>query len=190
MKPSTSRNSGLLARRLRSGAAGCAIALMLAALAPPAAARSLMAPEVITVMPGEPAVFTFTLPQRSRVDVRYAYRTESGTAKAGDDYEAKSGHVYFRAGETRAQVEVNTYDNGDEGDEDFSLVLSQFQTLVVNYWGATWTSAAPSPWSLPNGIPGSLPQSKTVHAIILGTESPEYEAEQYGQEDTEVGGDG
>jgi len=46
MKPSTSRNSGLLARRLRSGAAGIAAALMMAALAPPAAAQGFRAPNV------------------------------------------------------------------------------------------------------------------------------------------------
>ena len=80
MKHSTHESSGLSARRLRSGAAGLATALMLATLVPPAAAT-----DPLMVNEDETTVLAITLPYGGMTDVRYALRTEDGSAKAGVD---------------------------------------------------------------------------------------------------------
>ena len=171
MKHSTSGSSGLLAWRLRSGAVGAA--LMLAT--PPAAAQSLMAPD-ITVKESETAVFTITLPIPWSVASRFAYRTEDGSARAGTDYDAKSGHVVFAKGTRRAQVRIETHRDGDANDEHFNLVLSNFQVQVPYFWGQYWTSN-PQMLSSTGGLVS--PRTKTVRATILDT-GLSYEDEKYG----------
>ena len=54
-----------------------------------------------------------------------AYATADGTAKAGQDYAAKSGTVTFGPGETTKQITVAiSADNANEPDESFSVALS------------------------------------------------------------------
>ena len=166
MKHSTSRSSGLFAQRVRSGASSLTAALMLAALASPAAAGTFQAPDV-EVKEGETAVFAITLPSTQSSTIRYAYQTENASAKAGEDYEAKQGQVVFPAGVTRAQVEVRTYKNDDTNDEHFNLVLIRQQASVG------WWYSVPAPST-------GLPSFKTVRATILDQGRRDYEDEKYG----------
>ena len=54
-----------------------------------------------------------------------AYATVDGTAKAGQDYAAKSGTVTFGPGETTKQIQIAiSADNANEPDESFSVALS------------------------------------------------------------------
>jgi Calx-beta domain-containing protein len=54
-----------------------------------------------------------------------AYATADGTAKAGQDYTAKTGTVTFGPGETSEQITIAIgADNAKEGDEAFSVALS------------------------------------------------------------------
>ena len=168
-------NTGLFARRLRSGAVGLGAALMLATLAQPATAWEIRAPD-ITVKESETAVFTITLPIPRTTPSRFAYRTENGSAKAGVDYEAKSGHVVFPKGKRRAQVRIETHQDGDANDEHFNLVLSNFQVQVPYFWGHYWTS---NPQML-SGTGGPVePRTKTVRATIIDA-GLSYEDEKYG----------
>ena len=58
-----------------------------------------------------------------RVMVRYA--TSDGSAKAGEDYKAKSGRLAFQPGETAKTINVKVLDDAhDEGEETFTLTLS------------------------------------------------------------------
>ncbi|MCY4221992.1 MAG: hypothetical protein OXC65_00325 [Thiotrichales bacterium] len=167
MKHSTSRSSGLFARRLRSAAAGLAAVLMLAALAQPAAATETrpvsgvtaqLFAEDIQVREGEYAIFEFALSRSLDFDLRYAYRTQDGFAKAGENYQATQGHVVFPAGKRFAQVRVKTH-KGRSGLRDFKLVLSDAQTHGYGMvWGQyVWTGR----W-----VVSGLPETKTVRAWI------------------------
>jgi hypothetical protein len=54
-----------------------------------------------------------------------AYTTADGSAKAGQDYAAKSGTVTFGPGETTQQIQIAiSADNANEPDESFSVALS------------------------------------------------------------------
>jgi Calx-beta domain-containing protein len=54
-----------------------------------------------------------------------AYTTADGSAKAGQDYAAKSGTVTFGPGETTKQIQIAiSADNANEPDESFSVALS------------------------------------------------------------------
>ena len=59
-----------------------------------------------------------------RVMVRYA--TSDGSAKAGEDYKAKSGRLAFEPGETAKTINVKVLDDAhDEGEETLTLTLSE-----------------------------------------------------------------
>ena len=71
------------------------------------------------------ATFVVTLDQASNSVVSLDYATQNGTALAGSDYTAQSGTLNFGVGETVKVVTVAlTNDTVAEGDETFSLVLS------------------------------------------------------------------
>ena len=54
-----------------------------------------------------------------------SYRTVDGTARAGEDYAAQSGYIYFKHGETTRTVSVPVFDDAiDEGSETMRLELS------------------------------------------------------------------
>ena len=54
-----------------------------------------------------------------------AYATADGTAKAGQDYAAKTGTVTFGPGETTKQIPIAiSADTANESDESFSVALS------------------------------------------------------------------
>ena len=80
---------------------------------------------------GDKVVFTFNKPSGfvgSVNAVRYSYKTEDITAKAGDDYEARSRNLTFPSGTGNIykQLKVDTIsDNIDEGNgETFRLKLT------------------------------------------------------------------
>ena len=165
MKHSVNGSSGVRARFRRGGAVFAA--LMLAALAQPAAAdQGLQAPD-IRVAEGRTAVFKFTIatPMPRLVPIRYAYRTRNGSATSSVDYVAKSGHVVFPLGVRSAEVRVETRKDGDSDDEYFELVLSdqQGQGFGGNAWGP-WRSRG-------------LPATKTVRAVIVESS---YSSDKYG----------
>ena len=69
--------------------------------------------------------FAVTLDAASRGQVTVDYATSDGTAKAGEDYTAKSGTLTFSRGETAKTVAVTVLDDAiDEGEETFTLTLS------------------------------------------------------------------
>ena len=158
MKHSTHESSGLSARRLRSGAAGLATALMLATLVPPAAAT-----DTLMVNEDETTVLAITLPYGGMTDVRYALRTEDGSAKAGVDYEVQGSHVVFPALSRTALVTVRVYPDEDSDSEHFTLVLSDLQTRKRG----KWKKAGPRSWAT-----AFLPASKKVRVTILDTVGP------------------
>ena len=171
MKHSIDGSTGLFARRLRSGAAGIAAALMMAALAPPAAAQGFRAPNV-AVNQGETAVFTITLPSRRSHAVRYAYRTLNNGAKAGIHYEGKSGHVVFPAGTRKARVKVKTYrDRLFTNATTFYLELSGLETQLVSLGGSPYWAHF---FRVNTGDPMNLPPSKTVVGTIR---APNYQSQ-------------
>jgi probable HAF family extracellular repeat protein len=73
----------------------------------------------------KPFTFTVSLSAASTVSVSLNYATANGSAKAGEDYDAKSGALVFSAGQTSKTVSVDV--RGDrklEGQEVFYLNLS------------------------------------------------------------------
>ncbi|MDB5250884.1 MAG: glycoside hydrolase family 16 protein [Flaviaesturariibacter sp.] len=69
--------------------------------------------------------FTLKLDKAASSTVTVNYTTIDGTARAGEDYTASAGTVTFSANESEKKVVVPvTADDGREGDETFSLVLS------------------------------------------------------------------
>ena len=71
------------------------------------------------------ATFTVTLTGNTARTVTVAYTTQDGTAKAGEDYTAKSGTLTFEPGDTSEPITVLvTGDTLDEADETFTVKLS------------------------------------------------------------------
>ena len=69
--------------------------------------------------------FAVTLERRSGLPVAVSYRTEDGTATAGEDYQAAAGTLTVAAGETRGTIRVKVvHDTLKEPDETFQVRLS------------------------------------------------------------------
>lgn len=74
---------------------------------------------------GEEVVFEFRLDQPATRPLVVLYAATDATAKAGEDFEAKSGVVTFATGSTYAEVRVAVIDDDQsEGNEQFNLYLS------------------------------------------------------------------
>ena len=72
--------------------------------------------------------FPVHLEARSGLPVAVSYRTEDGTAKAGEDYERAVGSLTFAAGQTSDTIRVKVvHDTLDEPDETFRVLLSAAQ---------------------------------------------------------------
>lgn len=68
---------------------------------------------------------TVSLSQASDETVTVQYATSAVTAIAGSDYKSKSGTITFAPGETSKQITLVAFgDTIDEGDETFSVILS------------------------------------------------------------------
>lgn len=72
--------------------------------------------------------FPVHLETRSGLPVTVSYRTEDGTAKAGEDYRARIGSLTIAGGQTRATIRVEVvHDTLEEQDETFRVLLSAAQ---------------------------------------------------------------
>lgn len=70
------------------------------------------------------ARFTVTLSSPASKNVTVDFATESGTAMAGTDYEARSGTLTFTAGETTKSIDIHTHGNViPEKNKTFLLAL-------------------------------------------------------------------
>jgi chitinase len=100
----------------------------------PPAAKVANAPDVAEGNSGTAkALFAVSLSKRSGREVRVAFATKDGTAKAGEDYVARSGVLRLPAGALTGTVAVDvTGDTKVEGAETFSLAISkQDETAVL-----------------------------------------------------------
>ncbi len=113
----------------------------------------------ITVREGQEAVFTLTLSRPFDFRIRYAVRTEDGTARAGADYTATTGFVEFPAGQRWAEVRVPTHRDAVLDNEHFKLVLSDPET---HGYGRVWGAYVWTDWWRIEG----LPTTKTLRARI------------------------
>jgi hypothetical protein len=91
------------------------------------------------------AVFKVVLSKPSIHPVTVTYSTADGTAKAGEDYFARTGGITFDPGETVKLVTVDLIRNGFvEGDESFDLVLKDIVGAVAPDGSGTAVVAANS----------------------------------------------
>ena len=81
-------------------------------------------------------VFTVTLSAASDVPVTLNFATAEGTARASEDFDARSGTLTFAPGETTKTITIVVRgDKKKEGDETFFVNLSAFDALVVDGTG-------------------------------------------------------
>ncbi|MGI9502774.1 MAG: Calx-beta domain-containing protein, partial [Geminicoccaceae bacterium] len=74
---------------------------------------------------GEMVVFKFQLSKPAARPLVVLYAATEASAKAGEDFEAKSGVITFSTGSSYAEVEVPIIDDDQgEGSEEFNLFLS------------------------------------------------------------------
>jgi len=130
---------------------------MLAALAQPAAAYSVVSGVTaqlkvadVQVREGEDAVFTLVLSRPLDFDIRYAYRTQDLTARAGKDYVAENGFFVIPAGKRLMELSIGTLRDNVIDKNSFRLVLSDPHTKGYGkVWGAyVWTD-----WWRVEGLP-------------------------------------
>ena len=121
------------------------------AQAPPTGPGFEVADAQVNEVSGVPLQFRVTLdaPAQSTVSVRY--RTENGTATAGQDYIAARGALRFAPGETAKTVSVAVLpDDHDEGSETMTLTLSAPYGATITDGAATGTisntGAIPQAW--------------------------------------------
>ena len=73
---------------------------------------------------GDQLSFTVSLSNETYANVTASYRLTDGTAKAGEDYVARTGRVVFTEGETSQTIKISTIDGEDrEPLENFTLEL-------------------------------------------------------------------
>ena len=84
------------------------------------------------------ALFEINLSRASDTEQTFTYQTVDGTAKAGEDYVAKTGTVTFLAGETTATVAVDVKgDSVTEPSEFFSFVVNPTEAIANHAAGST-----------------------------------------------------
>ena len=95
-----------------------------------------------TVVEGGTAQFTVRLSPASEQTVTVSYRTASGTAVAGRDFDTASGKLTFAPGNRRQSIAVPTReDDLDEPDETFLVTLSNPSGATIQDGTATGTIA-------------------------------------------------
>ena len=98
--------------------------------------------------------FIVTLGRARSETTTVRYATSDGTARAGDDYTARSGTLTFGADETSKTVSVTVHeDSHDEGAETMTLTLS-------NASGGAWIEDATATGTITNSDP--MPQAWAV----------------------------
>ena len=84
--------------------------------------------------------FTISLDRAALRTITVAYATRDGSAKAGEDYTAKSGTLTFTVGQRSETVRVELLDDAkDEDEETFDLVLSNAANALIGDATATGT---------------------------------------------------
>ncbi len=152
-------------RFLRRGGALAGLAALMLAAQPAAANRMVSGVTAqlhvadVQVREGERAIFQLKLSRPLDFAVRYAYRTEDGSARAGQDYEARQGHVVIPAGKSYAEIRVRTLKDDIIDKNQFRLLLSDVETLG---YGMVWGRYVWTDWWRVEG----LPLTKTVTAEI------------------------
>jgi len=150
------------------GALACLAALMLAMLVQPAAAHGVVSGVTaqlhvadVRVREGEDAIFLLVLSRPLDFDIRYAYRTQDLTAKAGKDYVAENGLFMIPAGKRSMPLSIKTLRDNVIDNDSFELVLSDPHTRGYGRVGLSgafvWTD-----WWRVEG----LPLTKTAKARI------------------------
>ena len=81
---------------------------------------------------GDTLGFRLRLSQAAGHAVTVHWRTESGSAQAGQDFDAGSGSLTFKPGETQKTVQVRTLDDAhDDSGETFRVLLSDAEGAAV-----------------------------------------------------------
>ena len=97
----------------------------------------LIVPTVLSIEEGAGASYALEIPIRveglSLTNVTLAYRTESGTALAGEDFVAvESGRLLFAPSETEKSITVTIVpDASEEADETFQIVFFDVKNAVA-----------------------------------------------------------
>ena len=137
----------------------------------------------IRVTEGEKAVFTVTRSGYTDIVSSVTYRTRSGSAKGGEDYQDKTGILGFVAGEKSKTVEVRTFaDSIDEGVEDFffrifvdspgrPIAATKFKKNISRCQIVEGTVSQGVP-SIPNPVTGNVTGSNPTNSSSNPTADP------------------
>ena len=115
---------------------------------------------------GEGTVLAFlvTLSRTLGAALTVDYATADGSAHAGDDYQAASGTLSFRAGESSQRIEVAVLDDDhDEGEETLTLTLSNPSSGRLTDGAATGTIENRDP--LPRALLARFGRTAAVHVV-------------------------
>ena len=108
--------------------------------------------------------FTVTLDRTASATVTVDYATADGTATAGVDYTAARGTLTFQAGARTQTVAVTLLDDThDEGEETFTLALSNASGAVIADGEATGTIKNSDP--LPRALMARFGRAAAVHVV-------------------------
>ncbi len=112
--------------------------------------------------------FTVSLSMATTGEVTVQYMTVAGSATEGDDYEATTGTLTIAAGDTEGMVPVAIMnDDVEEGDESFSLTLSEAMNATIETASAMGTINA-------NDAPPPLPMLSVSAATAVEGEAVEF----------------
>ncbi len=91
----------------------------------PSAPAAVIADATVEEGPGAVLVFPVTLERAAPGTVTVDWRTQDGTATAGEDYEQADGTLTFAPGETAKSIEIAVFDDShEEGRETMFVFLS------------------------------------------------------------------
>ena len=108
--------------------------------------------------------FTVTLDRAASAAVSVSYATVDGSATAGADYTATSGTLTFLPGERSKTVRVDILDDShDEGEETFTLVLSNASGGTILDGTATGRIENHDP--LPRALVARFGRTAAVHVV-------------------------
>ena len=154
----------LLLSRFRRSYAGVLAVIMLMTLAQPSAQQQFEVSCGEAVYEGADVTCKFRLPNAFNFKIRYAYKTEDGTATAGENYYAKEGYLVFDIGIQTAEIKIRTiHDVVAENSETFYLKLFDMQTQGLARDNDGWVSGF--------GVRG-VPYEKTVQLKIKSSQGP------------------
>ena len=121
-----------------------------------------------TAVEGETARFTVRLSPASEQTVTVSYRTASGTAVAGRDFDTAFGTLTFAPGNTRQSIAVPTReDDLDEPNETFTVRLN-------NAIGATLEDASAMGTIIDDDVPVPPPTLSITDATVVEGETARF----------------